>query len=773
VSLPLTQPRWRYLALSGVILGLALWLRVHDLYNLPIFFDESSHIDWAIRFATNNPGYPFLMDGKFFLGVFISLFQLNGPAALWLGRAAIGLAGLLSCAASIGLANKLAGRGAGLLAGLAYALLPQAILFERQVLADPLMSALGLLMVVIAYRLAHRWDWRLGVAFAIALAACVIAKLFGLIYLAFPLFIVLFLTNRSTRWPLALRYTSGLVLAAVVAGLFLLSLWPRLGYNDNHLASQQIGFVGCPPVVCGFNIPAQANNLKGFVGALNEEALPYYGWPILLLAVLAVPLALPTQRRPIGVFALASLAMLVGFGLTAKGYVPPRYMIFMAAPFTILAGVAVAALSQRLTSQLTRNTVWGLTTAAILIWPGLNGLQMAVTPAQAQMTNLDRQGFYWPSTGQGIRDAAQSLRVVTVSDPPPVVLVGHLDFSMVAAYFDRSRINVRPLGETQPADLGQWLLNGQPIYLFDAPDQVSAKGLHLQSLGVYPQIDTATVGLSRITGLGPDARAGVYQHVFIEPEKLTDNYKALIESLPTSQPITLLVYPPNHAPTLAALTASQPNLTITPIGDSWPLDTTALDTELQSVTQGQTSVRVVFSEETKGDPTHTIESWLDTHLFHLDETWFGPVRTVGYAGTGPVTQTVPVVGKFGDAIQLDSVEVLDSAPTAGGLVRLRLTWHPLALIPQQYKVFTHIFAGDYILAQHDGQPVGELRPTNTWQVSETIVDQFAIQLPPDAQPGDYQLRIGVYDLNTQARLPLTLPDGTQAEFFVGVYIKIK
>jgi hypothetical protein len=107
------------------------------------------------------------------------------------------------------------------------------------------------------------------------------------------------------------------------------------------------------------------------------------------------------------------------------------------------------------------------------------------------------------------------------------------------------------------------------------------------------------------------------------------------------------------------------------------------------------------------------------------------------------------------------------------LVRLRLTWQALSLISEPYKVFIHIYEGDHILAQHDGQPVGELRPTTTWQVGESIVDQFAIQLPPDAAPANYQLRIGVYNLNTQERLPMTLPDGTQAEFFVGGSLQIK
>lgn len=766
---------WLYPLLSLGILGLALWLRVHDLYNLPIFFDESSHVDWAIRFSANNPGYPFLMDGKFLLGVYVALLHLTGPGALWLGRAALGLMGVLSCAASLGLARYLAGRGAGLWAGLAYAVLPQAILFERQVLADPLMSGLGLLVIVLAYRLARRWQWRTALAFAVALAACVVAKLFGLIYLAFPVFIGLLLVKRANRWALLMKYAITLALAALIGGAFLLSLWPRLGYNDSHLASQQIGFVGCPPIVCGFKVGDQLNNLQGFVGALNEEALPYYGWPVLLLAVLAVPLALPHQRRAVGVFALASLAMLVGFALTAKGYVPPRYMIFMAAPFTVLAGVAVAPLIERLATSSARVATGVIVTIGMLLWPGLNGLRITLDPAHAQMTNLDREGFYAPSAGEGIRDAAFSLAIQQHADPPPVILTGNIPFSMVAAYFDRSRVDVRTLGETHPLDLGNWLANGQEVFVFNAPDQTQADGLDLQPLGLYPQGPGTppTASLGRVTSLGPELRAQLYRNIFIEPEKLTEDYQNFIAGLPGDHPITVLVYPPNQAPVVTALAATQANVTVVAVGDIWPLNEAAVTTELGTATLNQSDVRILFSEETKGDPRHVIENWLNTYLFRLAETWFGPVRSLAYAGEGPVAQSLPIAGKFGDGLQLDRLDIVDAQASPGGQVRLRLVWQALAPVAEPYKIFTHIYEGDHILAQHDGQPVGELRPTTTWQPGESIVDQFAIQLPPDAPAGIYQLRVGVYNLNTQARLPLLLPDGTQAEFFVGGAIEIK
>ncbi len=463
--------------------------------------------------------------------------------------------------------------------------------------------------------------------------------------------------------------------------------------------------------------------------------------------------------------------MLVGFAFTAKGYVPPRYIIFMAAPAVALVGAAVGMLSQRL-EPTWQWVVWCLGLVGVALQPGFNGWQVATDQAHETLTNLDRQGFYGPEGGEGIRDAALTLNLEQRHEPPPVILVDNLPLGMVAAYFDRSRVDVRELSETFPADLGNWLMVHQPIYLFSSPDPNIGHGLIAQALGAYPVADTATVQLNRITGVDAATRAVIYRQVFIEPEKLADNYQALVNSLPTDKPLTLLVYPPDQGVALTPLAASHPNLSIIPIGDSWPPDPNALAAELQRATATHENVNMVFVEETKGDPARSMETWLDTHLFRLDEAWFGPVRLLSYAGEGTATQTLSVSAKFGDSIQLDSIDVLDSVPAPGGVVRLRLTWRALAVNTEQYKVFTHIFSGDKILAQHDGQPVGELRPTTTWQTGETITDQFAIRLPSDSPSGTYQIRVGVYNLSTQARLPMSLPDGTTAEFFVGGEIKI-
>ncbi len=52
-------------------------------------------------------------------------------------------------------------------------------------------------------------------------------------------------------------------------------------------------------------------------------------------------------------------------------------------------------------------------------------------------------------------------------------------------------------------------------------------------------------------------------------------------------------------------------------------------------------------------------------------------------------------------------------------------------------------------------PVRDNLPTTCWQPGEFITDPYEIHLAPDAPPGEYTLEVGMYDLPTGERLPVT------------------
>lgn len=83
--------------------------------------------------------------------------------------------------------------------------------------------------------------------------------------------------------------------------------------------------------------------------------------------------------------------------------------------------------------------------------------------------------------------------------------------------------------------------------------------------------------------------------------------------------------------------------------------------------------------------------------------------------------------------------------SAGQTVRLQLAWQAVAEMETSYRVFVHLVGADgRLLAQSDGEPAGWTRPTTGWAVGEVIIDGREVNVPADAVPGEYELRVGLY-----------------------------
>ena len=67
------------------------------------------------------------------------------------------------------------------------------------------------------------------------------------------------------------------------------------------------------------------------------------------------------------------------------------------------------------------------------------------------------------------------------------------------------------------------------------------------------------------------------------------------------------------------------------------------------------------------------------------------------------------------------------------------------------------------MAQIDTPPLGGARPTRNWSVGEVLVDPYQLPIPGTAIPGEYQIRIGFYDPDTNARLPIVEPGRGQQD----------
>jgi 4-amino-4-deoxy-L-arabinose transferase-like glycosyltransferase len=121
--------------------------------------------------------------------------------------------------------------------------------------------------------------------------------------------------------------------------------------------------------------------------------------------------------------------------------------------------------------------------------------------------------------------------------------------------------------------------------------------------------------------------------------------------------------------------------------------------------------------------------------------------------------------RYGDCCELVGYVPPDQLVHAGDWVPLTLVWRALQPVDEDYGLFVHA-------RTDDGQLVGELNtfhgsgmyPTSQWQVGEIIVDTVYVPISRKAEgPALVRLNIGLYERETQERLPAFGADGTEVE----------
>jgi hypothetical protein len=128
--------------------------------------------------------------------------------------------------------------------------------------------------------------------------------------------------------------------------------------------------------------------------------------------------------------------------------------------------------------------------------------------------------------------------------------------------------------------------------------------------------------------------------------------------------------------------------------------------------------------------------------------------------------TLPAVSRpmsvtFGSQIALVGYDLKSpiSTPQKNGgqalesQIELVLYWQSLHDAEIDYTVFVHVVdEKGVILAQRDAMPMNGNYPTSLWQPGEFITDIHALSLPTDLPSGRYTLQVGLYNVETGARL---------------------
>ena len=128
------------------------------------------------------------------------------------------------------------------------------------------------------------------------------------------------------------------------------------------------------------------------------------------------------------------------------------------------------------------------------------------------------------------------------------------------------------------------------------------------------------------------------------------------------------------------------------------------------------------------------------------------------------------LGTLGHRFRLIGAHVDPPLAMPGQKITLQLYW--LRVEPSldakegqigSYTVFTHLLAPDGTLAAaKDNPPVNGTMPTDLWPEHTVLVDRYQLKVPWEAQTGEYQLEVGMYDPATGVRLNVTDASGQPA-----------
>ncbi len=404
--------------LSRASLGLALLViayfgtRLLALTSLPIFFDETGHIRWAIWISQGQK-----LDKPWQYGKGIAIFAnaLLFPWArdhyLWASRALTVAFGAGTLTGAVLLGRALGGPGVGWIAGLFYVACPYALVYDRLALTDEALATFAVLVAVASLRLAERWRLRDGIAAGVALVLAVFAKALGVLLFFAPATAVLLIAPRRLRrpWPLAAAYAvAGALTAIPLLRYFEVTATVRVAVSKSDASLLER---------LAANLPLCASWLW-----------TYWTPGLIALALLALVRGAGLRSRPLAFLALFLALPVVAFAAVGDIWFP-RYLVFLTAPFAALA--AWGTVEAWTWAEVRASSRWARPAAAgvliLCLLPAVAfDVQLLTDPARAAFVDLDRFQYVngWPS-GYGVADTLAFVRQEADHNPGGITVVTH------------------------------------------------------------------------------------------------------------------------------------------------------------------------------------------------------------------------------------------------------------------------------------------------------------------------------------------------------------
>lgn len=138
--------------------------------------------------------------------------------------------------------------------------------------------------------------------------------------------------------------------------------------------------------------------------------------------------------------------------------------------------------------------------------------------------------------------------------------------------------------------------------------------------------------------------------------------------------------------------------------------------------------------------------------------------------------------QIGDFAYLHGWDLNNLTFGAGQPIHMILWWEALKPADKEYSVFIHLWdeANQRAVMIFGGQPVSgawqvwygvpgehfsQPYPTPLWQAGEIVKDEWRVSVPEDVPAGEYELRVGLFDPISGARLPIQRDGEPLGDFF--------
>jgi len=116
---------------------------------------------------------------------------------------------------------------------------------------------------------------------------------------------------------------------------------------------------------------------------------------------------------------------------------------------------------------------------------------------------------------------------------------------------------------------------------------------------------------------------------------------------------------------------------------------------------------------------------------------------------------IPVGANFAGQIVLSAYEIPSLQYRPGDMVNLTFFWQAVTTPATDYTFFIYLTTPQGgIVSQVEAGPQAGGQPTSRWPVGELQVATYRLLIPPTTMAGDYQLRIGLKDPDSDVRLPV-------------------